>query len=107
MNKKLPKVYVKKQENKILNNKETFYSKNEEINLNSLESSTEITNELIIRKKISDIFSSPKFIYKTKVLIKTLDDEKEETIIAKTNNSLLTIENKIIPICIIKDIKPV
>lgn len=105
MNKKLPKVYVNKQEKKIENNKETFYSKNEEMNLNTLDSSSELASELIIKKKISDIFSSPKFIYKTKVLIKTLEEEKEETIIAKTNNSLLTIENKIIPICIIKDIK--
>ncbi len=107
MNKKLPKVYVNKQEKKIDNNKETFYSEKEKThNLNniSLESSNEKVNEIIIKKKINDIFTSSNFIYKTKVLIKTDEWEKEEFIIAKSNNSLLTIENKLIPICLIKDI---
>lgn len=107
MNKKLPKVYVNKQNTKIENNKETFYSKEEQITLNNFDTSKEMANELIIKKRISDIFSSPKFIYKTKVLITTEESEKEEIIIAKTNNSLLTIENKLIPICIIKDIKEI
>ena len=107
MNKKLPKVYVNNQKKKIDNNKETFYSKEADIVINGLDSSSEMIDELIIKKRISDIFSSPKFIYKTKVLIRTDEEEREEIIIAKTNNSLLTLENKIIPICIIRDIKEV
>lgn len=107
MNKKLPKVYVNKQEEKIKNNKETFYSEQNNIIINNMDSSKELVDELIIKKRISEIFSSPKFIYKTKVWIKTDEEEKEEIIIAKTNNSLLTLQNKIIPICIIKDIREI
>lgn len=102
MNNKLPKVYINNQNNKIYNNKETFYGRNTNNTYNN--NSKNINNELLIKEKINEIFSNPNFIYKVRVLIKTDEWEREITLIAKTNTSLLTIENKIIPISIIKDI---
>lgn len=103
MDNKLPRVYVNNQNKKIANNIETYYSKEKKFDDLS-NNSKDLINNLIIKKKINEIFSSSRFIYKTKVLIKTEDEDREEIIIAKTKNSLLTYENKIIPICIIKDI---
>lgn len=103
MNNKLPKVYINNQNNKIYNNKETFYGRNTNNTYNN-NNSKNINNELLIKEKINEIFSNPNFIYKVRVLIKTDEWEREITLIAKTNTSLLTIENKIIPISIIKDI---
>lgn len=104
MNKKLPRVYVNGQSEKIENNKEMFYSKNTCTPLSNNDTSKDMLNALAVKKKINDIFSSNSFVYKTEVKIKIEDKEIIETIIAKTNNSLLTMQNKIIPICIIKDI---
>ena len=103
MDNKLPKVYVNNQNNKIDNNKETFYGKSKNVNYN-YNNSKNANNEIIIKKKINEIFANPKFIYKIKVAIKTDEWEREVVLIAKTNTSVLTIENQVIPISIIRDI---
>ena len=94
MNKKLPKVFTgkdalhlddKKQMNRpILNNR-----------------------ELIIRKKIDNIFKSPSFVYKERVVITTSKGDRLESIIARNNTSILTLSNQVISISEILDIKKV
>lgn len=103
MDKKIPRVYVK-QNKKINNNKEIFYSyKDEYIDIKENNDLDEET----VRKKISDIFSSRDFIYKKKVYVRTDDFCDEVNIVYKTFDYLLTIDNKKIYISDIKDIRSV
>lgn len=105
MKKKLPSVFVKRQDKKINNNKETYYSKENDIEIRHNSKTETFLTELMIQKKIDEIFSSTKFIYKIKVLLLTEEGEAKETIIAKLNNDLITINNKKIKISDIKNIK--
>lgn len=103
MNNKLPSVFVNKQIKKI-NNKTLFYL-TDNVNIKKNESADKMLNELFIQKRINDIFASFNFIYKLKVLILTNEGESRETIIAKDDDNLITINNKKILIKNIKDIK--
>lgn len=97
MEKKLPKVF---QNNigKLKNNKSVFYS-------NKVEPKEEIRKlEIDVNQKIMNIFSSTRYVYKALVVIKTKDATMEKTIIGKNNDSLITIENELIPIKDVKDI---
>ena len=60
---------------------------------------------IIIRKKINDLFNSENFVYKVNVVITTMDGDKECTLIAKNNDTLLTINNESISINEIIDIR--
>lgn len=57
-----------------------------------------------IRKKINDIFNSYDFIYRTKVKIVMDNQVVIKKIIGVYDNNLVTIDNELIPINIIKDI---
>lgn len=103
MTKKLPSVFVNRNGKKIKNNKETFYSLFEEKIENKKKPN--YLDELMVKKKIDEIFSSSRFIYKVKVLILTDEGETKENIIAKIDNNLITLNNKKININEIKDIK--
>lgn len=98
---KLPNVFVKKNYKLKDNNKEFFYGNDK------LDKNKEEVDSLIIKKKINDIFSSPSFVYKMKVLITFKDKEEIVTIISKTNNILLTMEGKEIKISDILNIEPI
>lgn len=60
---------------------------------------------LNINQKIKTIFSSPDYIYKADVLITTNDGEYTKRIIGKSGNNLITMDNELINIDNIKDIK--
>ena len=60
-----------------------------------------------LNKKIDNIFKSNDYIYKIKVNITLKDKEIICTLIGKTNNNLITIDNKLINIKDIIDIKKV
>ena len=105
MNKKLPNVFANKNTGIVNNNKEMYYSW-EEINKRNLESDTDKSiKSIIIRKKINDLFNSENFVYKVNVVITTMDGDKECTLIAKNNDTLLTINNESISINEIIDIR--
>ena len=55
--------------------------------------------------KINNLFKSNKYIYKINVNIKTKSRDFDTTIIGKMNNNLITIDNNLIPIKDIVDIK--
>lgn len=57
-----------------------------------------------VRKKINDIFSSNNFIYRTKVNIVIDNKIVTKKVIGVYNNNLVTIDNEHIPINIIQDI---
>ncbi len=105
MNKKLPNVFANKNTGVISNNKEVYYSKEDNLR-KSLETETDRSiKSIIIRKKINDLFNSENFVYKVNVIITTVDGDKECTLIAKSNDSLLTINNESISISDIVDIR--
>jgi len=57
-----------------------------------------------IRKKINNLFSSPNFIYRTKVNIVVDNQVLTKKIVGVYNNNLVTIDNEQIPINLIQDI---
>lgn len=96
MDNKLPRIYVKKQNKKINNNKEFFYGNGKSEVVNNKD------NKVNVIKKLNSIFS--KYAYKYDLLIKTEKGETKETIILKTRDYLLTIDNKMITIDSIIDV---
>ena len=105
MNKKLPNIFVNKNTGIVKNNEEFYYGKD---NINN---ETKIIDnnmkDILIRKKIDDIFNSSSFIYKAKVIITTQDNDKEYTLIGRDKNKLLTIDNETILISDVLDIKKI
>lgn len=105
MNKKLPNIFVNKNTGIVKNNEEFYYGKD---NINN---ETKIIDnnmkDILIRKKIDDIFNSSSFIYKARVIITTKDNDKEYTLIGKDKNKLLTIDNETILISDVLDIKKI
>lgn len=105
MNKKLPNIFVNKNTGIVKNNEEFYYGKD---NINN---ETKIIDnnmkDILIRKKIDDIFNSSSFIYKARVIITTKDNDKEYTLIGRDKNKLLTINNETILISDVLDIKKI
>lgn len=60
------------------------------------------TNE--IRKKINNLFSSPTFIYRTKINVVINNQILTKKVVGLYNDNLVTIDNEHIPINIIQDI---
>ncbi len=102
----LPKVFRNNNTGVIKNNVEQYYSKEDNLKTN-LELTNDNMKPIIIKKKINDIFNSNSFIYKVNVIITTIDGDKECTLIARNNDSLLTLNNEKILISDILDIKKI
>ena len=94
MDRKLPKVF---QNNigDVRNNIKVFHEGKTEVELDKTD----------VKRIIEDIFESPNHVYKTSVTIKTFDKTFDCDLIGRTRNSLVTIDNKLIDIDTIKDIK--
>lgn len=99
MENKLPKVFANPFNKKVNNTQEIFYGQNKQI----VETRGYTLNDII--KKINSIFNSPNHVFKSKVIITTKDGEKEEILIGKTSNSILTIDGKVIRLSEIIDIE--
>jgi len=98
--KKLPKLFTNSFNEKIDNSKEYTTVREKVIEENKL-------TKYEINKKIDMIFKSKNYIYKVDVLIKFNDREINTTLIGKTNDNLITIDNKLIKISDIYDIKKI
>lgn len=99
MKKELPKMY-RCSINKEINNIQNIYSSfNSEENIRNINK-----NSIDIENKINSIFNSPNFVYKADVTIVLENKVIKKRIIAKKNNNLITIDNELIPIKLIKDI---
>lgn len=95
--KKLPNLYTAKFNKKIDNSIDSIIIKTK--------TKEERKTKYEINKKIDKIFKSTNYIYKIKVIIDLENESLEETIIGKKGNYLITIENKLININNILDIK--
>ena len=96
MEKKLPHIFKGKapsnlNQNEAILNKEITESKNEVKS---------------VSKQIKDIFNSDKFLYKAETLITLVNGDKiKKTIIGKTNNSLITLDDELIDVSTISQIE--
>lgn len=102
--KELPRVFANKIDKKIENNENYAVSKNKEAEIKQ-EEYKGIPIGKNINQKINDIFSSYKYVYKADVIITTDNGEITKKIIGKNNNNLITIDNELININTIKDIR--
>ncbi|MDO4963166.1 MAG: hypothetical protein Q4E75_03620 [bacterium] len=94
--KDLPKVFKNKIDKPINNNKNIYYSKN----------NTEIIdNTKSVQQKINEIFSSPNYVYKANVEITLKNEKITQRIIGRNKNYIITMDNNLIPIDEIIDIK--
>ncbi len=97
MSKKLPRVYANKIDKK-LNNNSTYFVSNEKKKEIKFK-----TND--INKKINDIFNSTSYLYRANVIITLKSGDIVKKIIGKNKNHLITIDNELIPIDDILDIR--
>ena len=101
MEKKLPKVFANKIEKST--NEKVYYSKNEERS----ETKPKIKDSKTVYQKIDNIFNSYDYVYKADVEIITKEGKYKKTIIGKSKGHLVTLENELIPILDIIDIKKI
>lgn len=89
--KKLPKIYKNEIDKKINNNKNICYVEKEDsvLQKNTKEQITET---------IEEIFSGIGYSYNIPVTIKTSNKTYETSLIAKTKNSIITLDNETIPL---------
>lgn len=99
MNKKLPGVFA----NKVFsngNNENVFYGQKE-----TQEEVNHIVSKNDINKKINEIFNSTDYIYKADVIIKLNNENLTKRIVGRNSRYLITMDNELIPIKDIIDIK--
>jgi hypothetical protein len=89
----LPRIYQNTDINLNNNDQEVFYS------------NRKINNIPNIKDKINNLFNKKTYIYKINTEIILKDNIIKTTIIGKTNTYLITINNELIPIKDILDIK--
>jgi hypothetical protein len=107
MNKKLPNLYVNKIEKVIDNNERVFYSalKPKVVEETISELPIEEENQSV-SDKVDELFNSPNYVYKMHAAI-TLKDKTEinKDIIGQMDGKLITIDEDLIDIDDIRDIR--
>lgn len=96
--KELPKVFHNNENKDFKNNNNVFYSSER-----SKEENIDTRNVL---QKINDIFSSPNYVYKANVEIILKDKTINKRIIGRNKNYIITMDNELIPVTDIIDIRP-
>ena len=101
--KDLPKVFQNNIDKKFNNNSSVYYSSNDNRSINK----EEVKDNRTILQKINEIFSSPNYVYKANVEISLKDKKVTKRIIGRNKYFLITMDNTLIPISDIVDIKSV
>lgn len=96
--KDLPKVFHNKVDKKFDNNEKVYYSSKDTRN-EVLEDSKNVL------QKINEIFASPNYVYKANVEITLKDKKVTKRIIGRNKNYIITMDNDLIPITDIVDIR--
>ena len=99
--KDLPNVFKNKNNKNFTNNKNLYYSSKKE------ETNNDRSNSKTVLQKINDIFASPNYIYKANVEITLKDKIVTKRIIGRNKNYIITMDNTLIPVSDILDIKPI
>lgn len=101
--KDLPKVFHSSGNKKFNNNSNIYYSNDDRNNIND----KDIKDTKTITQKINEIFASPNYIYKANVEITLRDKKVTKRIIGRNKNYIITMDNTLIPISDIIDIKSI
>ena len=101
--KDLPKVFQNNVDKKFNNNSSVYYSSNDNRSLNI----EEVKDNRTILQKINEIFSSPNYVYKANVEISLKDKKVTKRIIGRNKDFLITMDNTLIPISDIVNIKSI
>ena len=103
MKKELPGIYKKTVDKNHANNKKMCYASESEktVEKEIFNQSSSITT---VEEKIRKLFKSSRYIFNIRVLIKTDKKDYDTKIAGKVKNSLVTIDNEVIPIVEINDI---
>lgn len=106
MDKKIPKVFANDVSSRG-NNEGVFYSSHDNnVDLNLSSSDYIVTDtEKNINQKIRDIFNSSSYVYKADVDIKLKSGNVTKRVVGKNSTHLITMDNELIPISDILDIK--
>jgi len=106
MDKKLPSVFANRIEKDFTNNEKVYFSKSSNIkNGEEKNADSAFLRNDSINQKIRKIFNSRNYIYKAKVEIVQNGKKSVKNIIGKRGNELITLDNEVIPIETIEDIK--
>ena len=105
MNKKLPSVFAGSISSSAAHNKNYNYSNERKIEDDIKERKENQTENLNINQKLSSIFNSARYVYKADVEIVLKDQIIKRRIIGRNSIHLITIDNELIPISDIVDIK--
>ena len=103
MKNNLPKVYANTSVSRNINNKESFHFEKEKIKLDIKSNKKDANDD--IKSKIKELFNSVNYVYKIDVEIDTGEGFLEKRIVGKNKNNLITIDNELIPIKQIIDIR--
>ena len=96
MNKKIPNIYKKEITKDHINNK-TVSSVKKEI-------SNTKTDNISVSEKLNKLFKSNRYVFNIGVIIKTKKKDYDTKIIGRIKNSIITMEDDVIPIIEIDDI---
>ena len=102
--KDLPKVFRNSIDKKFNNNKSVYYSNNDS---RSNDQKEDINDSKSVLHKINEIFSSPNYVYKANVEITLKDKKVTKRIIGRNKDYIITMDNTLIPIKDIIDIKSI
>jgi len=101
--KDLPKVFHNKIDKKFDNNRSVYYSSNGDGN--DIVDNTQVRDSKTVLQKINEIFSSPNYVYKANVDITLKDRKVTKRLIGRNKNYIITMDNDLIPIDDIVDIR--
>lgn len=107
MKKELPGIFKKDIDSRHTNNKKICYASESEIKKSDNQHPRKgIYDETIanVDEKIKQLFKSSRYIFNINVLIKTDKKDYDTKIAGKVKNSLVTVDNEVIPIIDINDI---
>lgn len=107
MKKELPGIFKKNVDSSHCNNKKVFYtSENKQVNSKkeTINRTINTNDSLSVEEKIRKLFKSSRYIFNINVLIKTDKKDYDTKIAGKVKNSLVTVDNEVIPIIEINDI---
>lgn len=101
--KDLPKVFQNNINKKFNNNNNIYYSGSNNMD----ENRNETKDNKSVVQKINEIFSSPNYVYKANVEITLKNKKVNKRIIGRNKNYIITMDNTLIPINEILDIKSI
>lgn len=103
MQKELPKVFENEIEKEIRNNANVYTSNKPKQEMQQIKKEQE--TKKTVEQKIKEIINSKKFTYKIPVIIKLKDKEVKTNVIGKNKTNIITIDNELINIEEIMDIR--